>query len=170
MDTTSPAGEPLQCAEYLQSALNPVTLNTLVENLVTSIQNSGLEFDTIAFRGLSGTLVAPLVAVRLQKQMMCIRKDRAGSCHSAHTMEGHIGASRYIVIDDLICTGATLRAVMSEIAHAYAFADQPQPTMVAVFLYESEYTIGPDYYEYEVVDPRGVEWVHVYQYKKWATP
>lgn len=123
----------VQCAEYLEPLFNPVTLKKVIDKLVAMIQDSGVEFDTIAFRGLSGSLVAPAVALALTKYMVAIRKEDLAECHSHTTYEGYAFPERYIIIDDLICSGATLIAIRDEVRKWRG----KDAELAGVFLYQS---------------------------------
>lgn len=66
----------------------------------------GVEFDTFVGTGLSGSLVAPLLARAMGRHFMIVRKEGDGS-HSGFKVEGTIG-SRWIFVDDFICSATTL--------------------------------------------------------------
>lgn len=72
------------------------------------------EFDTIAFRGMSGALCAPTLAMRLKKQLILVRKPE-DSTHDRQDVEGFKGAKRYIIVDDFVCTGNTKRAIIKAV-------------------------------------------------------
>ena len=73
------------------------------------------EFDALAFRGQSGSLIAPVLALALDKTMLMVRKNMT-DCHSGQIVEGDLGAQRYIIIDDLISSGKTVTTIVEEIA------------------------------------------------------
>lgn len=95
---------------YLQEVLNPHFLQELVEKIISKINNLNLSFKAIAFRGTSGALIAPIIAYKLNKNIICIRKLEERN-HSGYRMEGVRGNFDYIIIDDLIDSGATIRAI-----------------------------------------------------------
>lgn len=68
---------------------------------------SKFDFDTIVVTGVSGLLIGPVVAHMMGKKIAVIRKEDDGS-HSSDTIEGEIG-DRYVIIDDFICTGTTVK-------------------------------------------------------------
>jgi len=89
------------------------------------------KFDTIAFRGMSGALPAIPLALRLKKEFIFVRKDfevGTGS-HSYRQVEGHKSVKRYVIIDDLICTGNTLKEIVK---HIHKFA--PEAKCIGVLL------------------------------------
>lgn len=98
--------------QYLQS-LDPTLLKKEIALAVKSVKS--LTFRSIAFRGVSGALVAPIVAVRLKKGLIVVRKRE--SQHSTYLVEGHrlIGPQKYIIIDDFPSTGDTIKEIMKEI-------------------------------------------------------
>jgi len=88
----------------------------------SKIALEGVEFDTIAFRGMSGALVAPIVARDLKKEIILVRKEK-GDNHSGYTVEGHIGAKKYVILDDFISSGATVREIIKEVQAATPTAE-----------------------------------------------
>lgn len=80
------------------------------------------EFDSIAVRGTSGLLVGPAVADRLNKRLVVVRKGAEGH-HSDRTVETpnrdgdayRETVSRYVIIDDFISEGETVRAIIKEV-------------------------------------------------------
>ncbi|RTL65864.1 MAG: phosphoribosyltransferase [Pseudonocardiaceae bacterium] len=69
-----------------------------------------LRFDTLVGTGLSGAIIIPPLARALRKDYLLIRKDDDGT-HSEFPAEGRLG-SRWLFVDDLVCSGATLRRCM----------------------------------------------------------
>ena len=59
-----------------------------MKGLVAGIKESGIECDAIAFRGMSGALVGPMVALELGKEFIMVRKRNANS-HSSYMVEGN---------------------------------------------------------------------------------
>jgi hypothetical protein len=68
----------------------------------------GVEFDTFVCRGLSGVLVAPLLARAMSRNFLIVRKTNEGS-NSGSQIEGTFG-HRWIFLDDFIACGGTFRA------------------------------------------------------------
>src|ERR1039458_4662146 len=71
---------------------NVATVKVLRKTIVTAAKTlKNYEFDTIAFRGMSGALPAIPLALRLKKEFIFVRKDfeiGTGS-HSYRQVEGH---------------------------------------------------------------------------------
>lgn len=74
----------------------------------------GIEFDTIIGTGLSGSMVVPDLARRLDKNFAIIRKP-SDSSHAEEAFEGVIG-DKWIFVDDFISTGKTLARVVNTVA------------------------------------------------------
>jgi hypoxanthine phosphoribosyltransferase len=98
-------------AYYLQSFLNPRIAKDIINQCVHELQ--GKDFDTIAFRGLSGALIAPQIAALMGKDLVAVRKGE--TCHSSNMVEGNLQTVRYVIVDDLMSTGDTVRKIMEEI-------------------------------------------------------
>lgn len=102
----------IKCASHLYELLNPETLKERIASAVTLLSKH--EFDAVAFRGLSGALVAPSIALAMGKTMIAVRKD-GENCHSNHHVEGDHGAEKYVIIDDFISSGKTCREIVQKI-------------------------------------------------------
>ena len=72
---------------------------------------SKYKYDAIAFRGMSGALLAAPLAHMLDKTMIMVRKPKV-DCHTSRAVEGDNAARRYIIVDDVICSGNTLRTII----------------------------------------------------------
>jgi adenine/guanine phosphoribosyltransferase-like PRPP-binding protein len=74
------------------------------------------KFDAIAFRGLSGALVGPLLAYLLKKTVIAVRKPAdLHSSHGYYMVEGDTSAQKYVIVDDFICSGETAAVIIMEI-------------------------------------------------------
>jgi adenine/guanine phosphoribosyltransferase-like PRPP-binding protein len=87
----------------------------VIDYLAGELEPHKDRFDAIAFRGMSGAMVAPAVAIKLGKPFILVRKRGDGS-HSEHQVEGAVGCSRYIIVDDLIASGETVRAIQDDVS------------------------------------------------------
>lgn len=120
----------IRSASWLQPVLCPGGLKTEVARAVKALKQ--VEFDAIAFTGLSGAVLASAVALNMGKLLYCVRKADDKSRHSDYDVEGPLGALRYIIIDDLIQTGGTLSRIIQQVRkHS---ADCPA-TLVGIWLY-----------------------------------
>lgn len=118
---------------YLRSIFHRDQFTKVIEQLAENIKASGVEFDTIVFRGSSGALVCPTLAMKLDKEMLLVRK--ADNNHSCYQLEGYVGAKRFIVVDDLICSGGTINEIFNKVrndGNEYPIATAP---CAGIFLY-----------------------------------
>lgn len=102
------------CSSYLDLALAKKQRKALLRNCVKLLRKSAVEFDAIAFRGMSGALIAPPVADLLGKHLIMVRKP-GDQRHSSRLVEGEDAITRYIIIDDFIRTGDTVRQVVKAV-------------------------------------------------------
>lgn len=100
--------ENYRYASHLE-ALQPDLLAFFVKRAVKTIKRSKIQFDAVAFSGVSGLLVAPAVCAALSKPIIYVRKEKDNSSqnHSSQRVEGYISAKTYLFFDDLISSGRT---------------------------------------------------------------
>jgi adenine/guanine phosphoribosyltransferase-like PRPP-binding protein len=101
------------CASHLLPMLNPARAKHTVRQVIRMVRALNLKFDAIACRGVSGLLIAPIVAMRLNKTIIVVRKGE--QTHSMQAVEGDHGAKRYLILDDFIDGGDTVRAIVQSI-------------------------------------------------------
>lgn len=91
--------------------MRPGTVNLAINFLTPHLS----KFDSIVCTGVSGMLLAPIVAHLLNKNIVVVRKEPLAKAHAAGIIEsgtGIYGVGRYVMIDDIIESGDTLvRAV-----------------------------------------------------------
>ena len=73
------------------------------------------DFDALAFRGVSGAIIAPVLALELRKSIIVVRKTAEKSHLWGRTVQGDNNARRYIIVDDFIDSGATVQTIVKEI-------------------------------------------------------
>ncbi len=113
-------------SQYLDSALNQEKVPIVIETLKKIIEKTtGNNFDAIAFQGLSGSLIAPILAFQLNKKMIVLRKENS---HSKYKVEGYLEARRVIIIDDLISSGRTMKTIIG-------FLKSKECEILGVFMY-----------------------------------
>jgi len=100
-------------SDYLYKFLNPSRLSFYIALAVQALE--GWEFDTIAFRGMSGALIAPSVAIAMKKQLIMVRKTM--SCHSDSLVEGYKEAKRYVILDDFTSSHTTRDTIIKEVSN-----------------------------------------------------
>lgn len=76
----------------------------------------GVKYDTMVCMGTSGTSLVPWLARRLRKYFVIVRKDGESS-HASSRLNGMLGA-RYVLVDDFVETGSTLRRMVEAIDEA----------------------------------------------------
>ena len=108
---------------------------------------SPYQFDTFAFRGNSGALMAPILAHKMGKELIMVRKPDI-ECVSTLPVEGFSRAQRYVLVDDLISTG---RTAAKTIIGVKQFA--PEAKIIAMLLYATSAMIHlPTSYDFQIVE------------------
>ena len=118
---------------YLGKAVDVTRRANTIKQLVRIIRKSKVQFDCIAFTGVSGALIAPAVADKLGKGIIVVRKAKDNSHHRVDA-EVEVGGKTYIIIDDLICSGETITNIVGKLGGCSRFDHY---TPVGVFLYSS---------------------------------
>jgi len=133
---------------YLHSFFEPDKMIKTITDLRQTIAASGVKFDAIACRGMSGLLVSSPLGMMMEKPVIVVRKGTSGT-HSGSNVEGYLPVHlKYIIVDDFVETGATIRTIIRRIGEYYR-PDFFRKTAkcVGVFLYK---TYDPDdYYRYQ---------------------
>lgn len=104
-------------SQYLHVAIYPYYRATVIDFIIQKIENNKLDFDSIAFMGMSGALIVPTVADKLNKFMLLVRKNYERR-HSCLQVEGYLNSKRYLIIDDIISSGMTIRSIVEKIHKA----------------------------------------------------
>lgn len=93
------------------------------------------KFDTIACCGVSGLLLGPILAHLMNKELIVVRKWGASThSDSFHKIEGFKGVKNYMIVDDICCTGDTIRDILKRVKK---FA--PKGKCVGLYLYGQSY-------------------------------
>jgi adenine/guanine phosphoribosyltransferase-like PRPP-binding protein len=120
-------GKYIQGASHTCHVLNHKTRNRIIIKAVCDLRKIE-HFDSIVCCGISGLLVAPQIAEILNKHLVVIRKEN-DKCYSDFGIEG-VAPYRYIIIDDLICSGKTVRHIKNTIKEDY-----PRAICIGVYCY-----------------------------------
>jgi hypothetical protein len=104
----------VRCAGHLSPGLRPEHREQTLKNILAALRHH--EFDAIAFSGLSGALFAPMVAMQMDKTLLAVRRAKE-EAHSSNIVEGDYNARRYVILDDMIAMGGTVRHILGEIAY-----------------------------------------------------
>lgn len=89
---------------------NPSKFTKLVADAVAALRPVADCFQSIAFRGTSGAMFGPAIAAALGKGCTLVRKDD-GHHEENGPITGSIDMDAYMIIDDLIATGETVRVI-----------------------------------------------------------
>jgi hypothetical protein len=101
------AHDPTYQSGYLGCALETHRMKETVR-LATPVLAPLLDqFQAFAFRGLSGALIAPLLAVHFNKTLIAVRKLEP--THGFSIVLGDHAATTYLIVDDQISSGTTVR-------------------------------------------------------------
>lgn len=119
-------------AYYLQGVLHPQSRKEVLARLLAAVKKYGLKFDAVAFRGHSGLLAGPMLADALDKPMLVVRKEAekhdshsSASVEASHHVDRFQRSFKYVIVDDLVGSGRTVRGIVESIEKASAF-DLPQ--------------------------------------------
>lgn len=99
--------------DHMLKYIQPDSLKEHVDRAVCALRYHN--FDTIAFRGMSGAFLGPSIAVRMNKQMILVRKPDDDS-HSYRKVEGNQSALRYVIVDDFIASGNTKSTIINAVS------------------------------------------------------
>ena len=103
----------LQGCDHTTMLLNPKTRNKIILQCVNDLKKYSSEFDAIACCGTSGLLVVPQITEILKKNIIVVRKKNEKR-YSPFQYEGVV-PKNYIIVDDLICSGSTIKHILSTI-------------------------------------------------------
>jgi adenine/guanine phosphoribosyltransferase-like PRPP-binding protein len=107
----------IQGSSHTCHVLNHKIRNKIIINAVCDLRKISNEFDSIACCGVSGLMVVPQIAELLNKNIILVRKKHE-KCYSDFAIEG-VKPFRYIIVDDLICSGNTVRHIKRNIVSEY---------------------------------------------------
>lgn len=122
-------------SSYLHKALNVKKRSVVIDKIVKKLINENKSY-AIACCGMSGMLIGPEVANRLKWPVWIVRKAKEKS-HSYLSVEGDISVKDYIIIDDFIDTGETIKYINRKISDCIRGSNINQ-----IILYEHHASIG----------------------------
>jgi adenine/guanine phosphoribosyltransferase-like PRPP-binding protein len=139
---------------YLRIATHQKGLREIVKRCVEQLKPHAKEYDSIVCTGVSGMLVGPIVAYRLHKPLVVVRKEGTPS-HTSKLVEGQLG-NRYVFLDDFVSIGTTLRRV-----HKTLTDHDAEVKCVGLMLYRDETgncstikeIVGDVFVEYFYINP-----------------
>jgi len=110
-------GKYIQGASHVCHVLNHKIRNKIIIKAVCDLRKIADSFDSIACCGVSGMMVVPQIAELLNKHIVIVRKGE--KCYSEFRTEG-VAPFRYIILDDLICSGSTVKHIKRVIKDEYS--------------------------------------------------
>ncbi len=128
-------------SSYLAPVLDKTQFPKLIQKAVDVL--SGVEFDAIAIRGNSGALFGGALSLRMDKALWLVRKDM-DNAHSGYILEGDIHAERFIILDDLVATGITVRNIYQNVMRFHPTPSKLELMGLYTYLPNSSYnTVTP---------------------------
>ena len=134
-------------ADYLQNVLLGENILRTAQICVEEIKD--IEFDALVCNdGISGMIIAPVMAALANKPLVVVRKG-GKITHSGHKVEGdHKDYKRYVLVDDLIHDGDTVRDILAKLHDSY---DRPGErkglSCVAIVLYQENTGYNGDVFD-----------------------
>jgi adenine/guanine phosphoribosyltransferase-like PRPP-binding protein len=110
-------GKYIQGASHTCHVLNHKIRNKIIMKAVSDLRKISSSFDSIACCGVSGLMVVPQIAEILNKHIVIVRKGE--KCYSEFRTEG-VAPFRYIILDDLICSGSTVKHIKKILKDEYS--------------------------------------------------
>jgi adenine/guanine phosphoribosyltransferase-like PRPP-binding protein len=110
-------GKYIQGASHTCHVLNHKERNKIIIKAVCDLRKISDSFDSIACCGVSGLMVVPQIAELLNKNIVVVRKGER--CYSEFRTEG-VAPFRYIILDDLICSGSTIKHIKRVLKDEYS--------------------------------------------------
>jgi hypothetical protein len=128
---------------YNSAFLSGDRINTATEWTKHLIDKNDLKFDAIAVRGISGMIIGAPLAANLGKPLIVVRKPSEKSHGEPVEVPTLLpGKFRYIIIDDMIASGETVRSIVVSIklfflqmVHTNCTDHYYSGTCVAIILY-----------------------------------
>jgi adenine/guanine phosphoribosyltransferase-like PRPP-binding protein len=103
--------------EHTVNFINPRRLKKHIALAVKYLKQYHDQYDTLAFAGISGAVIGPVVAMKLKKECILVRKD-GDKRNSSYEVSGYDDCDKYIIIDDFICSGDTAKMIQRKIHDA----------------------------------------------------
>jgi len=98
--------------EYLDCIFRPGYFQNLILDAVVHLRD--VEFDTVAFTGVSGAALGFPLGAYLGCKLLCIRKPSA-SAHCRFRVEGDLSGERIVLVDDFVSSGDTIRFMLTHL-------------------------------------------------------
>lgn len=117
-------------SRYLSPLLDPDRIKQEAAIIVEDLKyyREQVDFSAIAVSGVSGLILSGHLSIELDVALIVVRKTMEGT-HSKNKVEGPM-EGRYIIFDDLICTGKTVERMIEDISNSNPYAEH-----VGTYLY-----------------------------------
>jgi len=122
----------VSACSHLYKVLDPETRGKVIAKCIKVLKPHLNKFDAIAVCGYSMALIGPSVADAIGKPIIIVRKSNRNTA-SQFPVEGVV-CNRYIIIDDLICSGTTINRVIKKIKEEH----NTKAKLVGIYLYTIE--------------------------------
>lgn len=97
-------------ASYLNKVFNRKEQDHTIREIKRILKEKNIVFDGFIVTGVSGIAMGSIVARAMRKDLVIVRKPKDGT-HSSYNVENYKSNKKYIFLDDLIASGATLDRV-----------------------------------------------------------
>jgi adenine/guanine phosphoribosyltransferase-like PRPP-binding protein len=110
--------EHIDSAGHLYHIIGRTSRHSTIKIAYAFLRPLRAHFDTIAMRGISGCIPGSILAYKLNKSIAIIRKPKSvESTHSRYETEGNRDCRTYLIVDDLVDTGQTIRDIILKMLH-----------------------------------------------------
>lgn len=125
-------------SSYLESVMTPESYQRTLNRAIDKIERSNIQFDTIAFRGVSGAAIGFPLAALLNKNVLVVRKYEDNS-HSRRGVEGNlVDGAKVLIVDDFIFSGQTIETIQNSLSDEFSGWNFHHK-LVGIFLYTDVY-------------------------------
>ena len=120
-------------SDYLRCVFDRYEFLGKLEEAEDFLRREVPDFQVIACQGVSGLAFASVLAYRMEKGLLVVRKEgKVESSHSCMGIEGCIptGNDKWLIVDDFVSTGATMARILrmvgwhSRLVGAYLYQGQ----------------------------------------------
>jgi len=127
--------------EYTKQVFVHKSLKALVKKVLPKVRSlkRSLKFNALAVRGHSGIIVGTVLSYQTGIPLLVVRKPGESRHDSLHVNGNIPNECRYLIVDDLISTGSTIRFISNKLKEATTFKGLKTPTLVGILLYYESY-------------------------------
>lgn len=129
-------------SSYLGAVFDPERLPRTIEKTLEAAKALWEKhgYDTIAFSGMSGAAIAFILSHQMRIPILCVRKsgDSSHFVNPNRLLEGNLGVRKYLIVDDFISSGRTVKYIMDTISNEVYDAK-----CVAMLMYSANWDSSP---------------------------